>query len=114
MEQLIADVAAKTGVSPDVARKSLAIIINFLAHEAPPDRAAAMMDKLPGARALADEASGGGGGIMGVFNDLTAAGLGLTGVQQVARMFVAYARTHAGDDEVDGVVRAIPGLRQFI
>ncbi len=51
---------------------------------------------------------------MGVFNDLSSAGLGLGAVQQVAGNFVAYARKKAGDAEVDAVVSAIPGLSQFV
>ena len=114
MDQLIADVAAKTGVTPAVARKALAIIIAFIAREAPPDRAAPVLDKLPGARDLAKESTGRGTGVMGVFNDLTAAGLGLNGVQHAARMFVAHARSKAGEKDVDTLVRSIPGLSQFV
>jgi hypothetical protein len=114
MDQLIADVAAKTGVSASVARKALAIIVNFIAREAPPDKAALMIDRIPGARDLAKESTGRGSGLMGAFNDLTAAGLGLSGVQQVARMFVAHAKTKVGDKDVDSVIRSIPGLSQFL
>jgi hypothetical protein len=114
MDQLIADVAAKTGVSTSVARKALAIIIAFIAREAPPDRAAPVLDKLPGARELANESTARGSGVMGVFNDLTAAGLGLNGVQQSAKMFVAHAQRQAGQKDVDALVRSIPGLSQFV
>jgi hypothetical protein len=114
MDQLIVDVAAKTGVSAAVARKALAIVVNFIAREAPADQAAALMNGLPGARELAKEATGRGTGIMGVFNDLTAAGLSLNGVQQVARMFVAHARGKLGDKQVDAMIRSIPGLSQFV
>jgi hypothetical protein len=51
---------------------------------------------------------------MGVFNDLTAAGLGLNGVQTVTRMFVAHARKEVGDADVDALVRSIPGLSTFV
>jgi hypothetical protein len=114
MDQLIADVAAKTGVSVSVARKALAIIIGFIAREAPPDRVAPVLDKLPGARDLAKESTARGTGIMGVFNDLTTTGLGLNGVQQAARMFVAHAQRHAGQKDVDALIRSIPGLSQFV
>jgi hypothetical protein len=114
MDQLISDVAAKTGVTPAVARKALAIIVAFIAREAPPDRAAPVLDKLPGARDLAKESTGRGKGVMGAFNDLTASGMGLNGVQQAARMFVAHAKSKAGDKDVDALVRSIPGLSQFV
>lgn len=114
MDELIANIAANTGVEPAVAHKAVAIIVNFLAREGPADRVQALIDKLPGARELAGEAAGGSAGIMGVFNDLTGAGLGLGGVQQVTRDFVAYARGQVGDQEVDAVINAIPGLGQFV
>jgi hypothetical protein len=114
MDQLIADIAAKTGASTAAARKALAIIVAFIAREAPPDKAAAMLDKLPGARELAKESTGRGTGIMGVFGDLTATGIGMGGIQQVARLFVAHARAKVGDQAVDGVIRSIPGLSQFV
>ena len=51
---------------------------------------------------------------MGVFNDLTAAGLGMGEIQGVARAFVGYAREKAGAAAVDRIVGAIPGLGQFV
>ena len=114
MDQLVADIAAKAGVSPAVARKGLAIIVSFVAREAPPDKVTPVLDKLPGARDLAKESTSKSSGLMGVFNDLTATGLGLSGVQQAARMFVAHAKAKAGDKEVDALVRSIPGLSQFV
>jgi hypothetical protein len=115
MDQLIADVAAKAGVPPATARKALSIIIAFLAREAPPEKVGALLDKLPGAHELAAESiARGSSGVMGVFNDLTGAGLSMGGVQQVAKMFGAYARSKAGDADVDAVIRSIPGLSQFV
>jgi hypothetical protein len=114
MDQLIADIAAKAGVSPAIARKAVAIIVSFVGREGPPDKVAPVLDKLPGARELAKESAAKSSGLMGVFNDLTAAGLGLSGVQQAARMFVAHARSQAGEKDVDALVRSIPGLSQFV
>ena len=51
---------------------------------------------------------------MGVFNDLTAAGLGMGDIQGVARVFGVFAREKAGDAAVNDVVGAIPGLSQFV
>jgi hypothetical protein len=114
MDELIAKVAADAGIDPALARKALAIIISFLSREAPADHAQALLDKLPGARELAGEATGGGSGIMGAFNELSSAGLGLGSVQRVVGSFVAYAREKSGDAEVDAVINAIPGLNQFV
>ncbi len=73
------------------------------------------MDKLPGADAI-ETPSGGMGGMMGAmaaFNALQSAGLGMGEIQGVTRQLVAYAKQHAGDELVDEVVGAIPGLSQF-
>jgi hypothetical protein len=73
-----------------------------------------LLDDLPGARDLATETGGGSGGLMGVFGDLTAAGLAMGDIQGVAGALVEYARAKAGPAKVDAVVTAIPGLGQFI
>jgi hypothetical protein len=114
MDELIAEIAANTGVEPAIARNALAIIIGFLAREGPTGHAQTLIDGLPGARELAGEAAGGSAGIMGVFNDLTRAGLGLGAIQGVTREFVAYARGEVGDRAVDEVISGIPGLSQFV
>jgi hypothetical protein len=114
MDQLIADIAVKAGVDRSVARKAVAIILGFLEREGPPEKVRSFMDKLPGARGLSAEAPVGGSGIMGVFNDLTRAGLGMGGVQLATREFVAFAKAKAGAAAVDDVIRAIPGLSQFV
>ncbi len=114
MDELIAKIATDAGIDRALARKALAIIVNFLSREAPADHAQALLDKLPGARELAGEASGGSTGVMGAFNELSSAGLGLGAVQQVVGGFVAYARDKAGNAEVDAVINAIPGLSQFV
>ena len=114
MDDLIAKIAANEDIDPAVARKAVAIIIAFLSREGPADQVKALFDKLPGARELAQEAAAGSSGIMGVFNDLTSAGLGFGGIQRVTRAFVTYARGRVGDGAVDTVIGAIPGLGQFI
>ena len=54
------------------------------------------------------------GGIMGVGSRLMAAGLGMGEIQGVTRELIAYARERAGNEAVDSIVGAIPGLSQFI
>jgi hypothetical protein len=114
MDELVNRIAASTGVEPPVARKAATIILAFLAREGPADKVGPLIDALPGARDLVKANPGGGSGIMGVFNDLTAAGLGMGEVQGAARAFVGYAREKAGAPVVDQVVGAIPGLSQFV
>ena len=54
------------------------------------------------------------GGIMGVGSRLMSAGLNMGEIKGVTRELIAYARDKAGDDDVNALVDAIPGLSQFI
>jgi hypothetical protein len=54
------------------------------------------------------------GGIMGVGSRLMSAGLGMGEIQGVTHELIAYAREKAGDEDLNGIVDAIPGLSQFI
>jgi hypothetical protein len=114
MDELLGELTAKTGVDRDSARKALGIIISFIESEAPPEKTAALLARLPGAQALAGENGAPSGGLLGVFNDLTAAGLGISEIQAVVSGFVDYAKAKAGEHEVNAVISAIPGLGQFI
>ena len=109
MDELINQIADATGVDLQVARRATGIIIKFLASEGPPAAVSALLDDLR---------SGGGNrrrrGLMGVFGDLTAAGLGMGDIQRVASVLIGYARAKAGSAKVDAVVTAIPGLAPFI
>ena len=50
MDELVAKIVADTGVEPAVAREAVIIILKFLRHEGPPEKAAKLVDALPGAR----------------------------------------------------------------
>ncbi len=113
MDELIEKIAAKAGMDTATARKAVGIVVNFVAAEAPPDAVNELLDKMPGARDMLTGNSG-GGGVMGVFGELTDIGLEMGGVQAVATEFIAYARQKAGDKAIDGVVNGIPGLSQFV
>ena len=114
MDEIIADIAARTELDTSVVQKSVGIIIGFLSHEAPAETVRPLLDKLPGAQAMADANSGIGGGLFGVFNALTGAGLGMSEVQTVAREFVKAAKARVGDQEVDSLLAKIPGISQFV
>jgi hypothetical protein len=122
MDELVDRIAAKVGVDRAVAEKSVGIIFDFLSKEGPTDKVHALLDHLPGAdaaMATARASDTGGmfgsmGGIMGVGSRLMAAGLGMGEIQGVTRELIAYAREKAGDDAVDSIVSAVPGLSQFI
>jgi hypothetical protein len=80
-----------------------------------------LLDKLPGADALMQAASedGGGmsslmGGVMGAGMRMMNAGLSMGQVQDLTRQFIALVREKVGEDEVGGIVAAIPGLAQFV
>jgi hypothetical protein len=60
------------------------------------------------------DARGGMGGGMGAGMRMIGAGLGMDQVQGTIRQFIAYAREKVGEDEVDDVVGASPGLAQFV
>jgi len=122
MDELVDRIVARIGVERSVAEKSVGIIFDFLSKEGPTDKVHSLLDRLPGANeaiAAAHAGDTGGmfgsmGGIMGVGSRLMSAGLGMGEIQGVTRELIAYAREKAGDQAVDEIVGAIPGLSQFI
>ncbi len=110
MNELINAISQATGVNLQLARRATGIIINFLSIEGPPEAVGALLDALPGSRELAAETGGGKGGLLGVFNDLTSAGLSMGEIQSFAGVLLDHARAKAGSEKVDAVVSAIPGL----
>ncbi len=97
-------------------------MLDFLATEGPADKVQTLLARLPGATEAieAARAEGGGGffggmgGIMGVGSRLMSAGLGMGEIRGVAREVIAYAREKAGDEDLDGIIDAIPGASQFL
>ncbi|WP_417669363.1 DUF2267 domain-containing protein [Roseibium sp.] len=129
MEELINRITAATGISDDVAREAIGIILNFLNKDGPADKMQLIFEALPGSAELvaAREAEGKKGGLlgglggmipgmgaMGALNELTSAGLEMGQVQSVVRQLVGYAKEKAGDDAVDEVISSIPGLSQIV
>ena len=122
MDELVDRIVAKVGVDRTVAEKAVGIIFDFLSKEGPADKVHALLDQLPGADAAiaaarADDSGGMFGsmsGVMGVGSRLMSAGLGMGEIQGVTRELIAFAREKAGDEAVNGIVDAIPGLGQFI
>lgn len=123
MDQLIAGIAEKVGIDPELARKAVSIILTFLNKDGPQDLVKQVMDTMPGASELIESDSGGGGllgglmgsmGAMGALNQLTSAGLDMGQVSGVTREVISYAKEHAGEDIVDEIVGSIPGLSQVI
>jgi len=112
MDELVAKVAAATSIDAATARKAVIIMFQFLLNAGPKDKVDKLVDDLPGARAAVP--AGGPSDIMGAFNALTGAGLGMGQIQSVARAFGTVAREHVGAKAVDDVVAGIPGLGQFV
>lgn len=114
MDELVAKVAAATGIDPATSRKAVVVILQFLLNAGPKDKVNALIDQLPGARAALGNGGGGPADIMGAFGALTGVGLDMGQIQGVASAFGQVAREHAGAEAVDQVVAAIPGLSQFV
>lgn len=124
MDELIDRIAQNVGLNRDVAKQAVSIILNFLRKEGPADSVNALFADLPGAEALAreaDEQQGGtgilgnfGSGVMAVMGQLQGLGLGMGEIQSVTQETVNYAKQEAGEDKVNEVITAIPGVSQFV
>ena len=120
MDELIGRLVTNVGVDRPTAEKAVGIILNFLRKEGPADKVQTLMDKMPGAEAMAEAGAqaGGGmfgmGGLMGVGSQLMGIGLSMGQVQAVTREIIAFSREKAGEDAVGEIVAAIPGLSQFV
>jgi hypothetical protein len=135
MENLVARVATAADLSPDVARKAVALIGDFLQREAPEEAVNDLFKKAPAfpsiiasstqtggegmgkdIKGLMGVASGamGGGGLMALGSELLSLGLDMEQIQTIGKEVFAYAREKAGDEVVGEISASIPGLSQFI
>ena len=122
MDELIGRIVTNVGIERPVAERAVGIIFDFLATEGPADKVPRLLERLPGASeavAAARAETGGGvlggmGGIMGVGSRLMSAGLNMGEIRGVTRELLSYAREKDGDEDLDGVIDAIPGLRNFV
>ncbi|TCT02992.1 hypothetical protein [Aquabacter spiritensis] len=124
MEELVARLKEKVGISEAAARHAVEIVIEFLSNEAPPgamDEIAAAIPglaelraRLPAQAAIPADTRhfGGMARLIQVADRMMAAGLTMPQVQDATREVVAFAREKAGAEAVDRIVAAIPGLRQ--
>jgi hypothetical protein len=135
MENLIARGATAADISPDVARKAVALIGDFIQREAPEEAVNDLFQKAPDFRAIIASStqtggegmgkdlkglmgvaagSMGGGGLMALGSELLGLGLGMEEIEAIGKEVFAYAREVAGDEVVGEISAAIPGLSQFI
>lgn len=130
MNDLIARIAAKVGISEEIAQQAVAIIMGFLAKEGPDSQVSKLLDAIPGAREMVasknegDSGNGGGGllggllggtgGMMGAFGELKGLGLEMDEVQSVAKETLDYSKEQAGEETVNDIIKSVPGLSQLI
>ncbi len=129
MNDLVTRVADAVGIDPALAEKAIGMMLGFLQREAADGPVAKMIEAIPGASELVAQYNGegtggggllgglmsaiGGGGIMGLGQQLMSQGLGMGEISGLAKETIAVAREHAGSDVVDEVVASVPGLSQF-
>lgn len=129
MNDLVTRVADSVGIDPALAEKAIGMMLGFLQREAADGPVAKMIEAIPGASELVAQYNGegtggggllgglmsaiGGGGIMGLGQQLMSQGLGMGEISGLAKETIAVAREHAGSDVVDEVVASVPGLSQF-
>ena len=122
MSELVSQVAEAVGVDADIAEKAIGMMLAFLRKEGDDTVVEKMISAIPGAGEIADNASGGGGGlfgmlgggIMGLGQQLMSLGLGMGEITALAKATMSVARQYAGDDVVDQVIASVPGLGQFV
>jgi hypothetical protein len=126
MDELIGWLASKAGIDSVVAEKNIGIVPGFLRNEGPSDMVQAQIDQIPGAEAAiaASSSNGGlsrlmgggllmGGGWMALCTKLMARGLGMNGIQSVARELFRFGRDKIGADKMGEIISGTPGLSQF-
>ena len=130
MNELVTRVADAVGIDPALAEKAIGMMLGFLQREAADGPVAKMIESIPGAVELVAKYNGegtggggmlgglmsaiGGGGVMGLGQQLMGEGLGMSEITGLAKETIAVALEHAGDETVDEVVSSVPGLGQFI
>ncbi|RKE85664.1 hypothetical protein [Rhizobium sp. AG855] len=129
MSEIVTRIADNVGISPDKAETALGMMLGFLQREAADGPVAKMIEAIPGAAELVAKHNGegtgkgllgglmsaiGGGGIMGLGQQLMSQGLGMGEISTLAKETMAVAREYAGADVVDEVVASVPGLSQFV
>ncbi len=120
MEELIARITSKVGIDATTAEKAVGMILAFLQKEGPAAEVQKLLAAFPGADEAIAQVKGGGflsglmGGVMGLGSQLMGAGLGMGEISGVAKETIRFAKEKAGDEPVDAVIGAIPGLGQFV
>ncbi|MBA4791085.1 MAG: DUF2267 domain-containing protein [Pseudomonadota bacterium] len=125
MEELIDRLQRKVGISREAAHRAVEVVTEFISREAPADTVAELAAAIPGlgdlTGPLPSETTvlagtrhfGGMARLMVVADKMMAAGLTMQQVQDATHEVMDFARERAGEDLVNRIVQAIPGLRQI-
>ncbi len=122
MEELIQRIIAKVGIDESVAKSAVSVIMSFLHKEGPSEKVEKLASQIGGDDLLgqaggeSDSMMGGmmGGGAMAVLGELQGLGLDMGEIQGVTQETISFAKEKGGEDVVNEIVSAIPGLSQFI
>ena len=130
MNEIVTQIAEKVGIEPALAEKAMGMMLGFLQREADDGAVARMIEAIPGGTELVANFNGagsggggllgglmnaiGGGGVMGLGQQLMSQGLGMNDITTLAREVIAIAKQYAGEDVVNEVVASVPGLSQFV
>ena len=122
MEELVQRIIAKVGVDESVAKSAVSVIMSFLHKEGPSEKVEQLASQIFGDNLLgqaggeSDSTMGGmmGGGAMAVLGELQGLGLDMGEIQGVTQETISFAKEKGGEDVVNEIVSAIPGLSQFL
>lgn len=120
MDELIERIERRVGVAPETARKSIAAFLTYFDRNGPKERMAQFYAAVPDAEAMVGKRRGGifgvfnGGGLMGIYAQLAAAGFSNEQMQMAGEELVNFAREKVGDDAVEDLIAYTPGIRQLL
>lgn len=132
MEQIIAIIAEKVGISPELASKAVGIILNLVDSSVSDDVKERLYSAVPEAKEIAAAGGeekggglmgmagglfGGGGGAMGAMaamGKLNDAGLDTDQIGSIGKTLLGHIGKVADEELVGEIVSSIPGLDRFV
>lgn len=131
MEEFISSVTQKLGIDSATAGNAVSSLLGLIKKEGEPSAVKELLDKIPGASAMADEggASGAGGGILGkvggmlggvlgggagALGDLAKSGLSPDKIPDFVKTFIDWVKQKVGPDIVNKIVASIPALKSIV
>lgn len=129
IDELISTAAEKTGLSAAQVRTALAGVLSLVRKHADGTAVEALLDKVPGLGALADEGAKGGGGLLGglmkglggasggamadgmaLMQDLAKDGISAEDLKLLAPTATKLIREKTGQDLLGDALKSIPGV----